>query len=134
MRDKAPDAAIFGTHALGRFRCGELAGQPAEGVRFPLLFVPNSTDPAATNFLDKFVAAHHRVPDYAAAFSYDATRLLLDAIRLGGPNRARVREAIRQLSPWKGITGPISWDGTGQNTRTNIWMGMIRNGAVTPIR
>jgi branched-chain amino acid transport system substrate-binding protein len=134
VRDKAPAAAIFGTHALGRFRFGELAGQPTEGVRFPLLFVPNSDDPATASFLKKFVAAHHRAPDYAAAFSYDATRLLLDAIRLGGLNRARVREAIRQLSPWKGITGPISWDGTGQNTRTNIWMGIIRNGAATPIR
>ena len=132
VRDRVPLAVLFGGHALGRARFGELAGRAAEGVRFPLLFVPKYGDAVTARFLDRFMAEHQRPPDYTAALSYDATRLLLAAIRHAGPNRARIRESLAQLSPWPGIAGPICFDGTGQNTRTNVCMGTIRHGAVVP--
>ena len=86
---------------------------------------PADTDTAA-RFIERFTAEHHHPPDYTAALTYDATRLLIEAIRRAGPNRARIREALAQLSPWPGIAGPIHFDGTGQNTRTNLCMGTIR--------
>jgi branched-chain amino acid transport system substrate-binding protein len=133
VREKCPASALFGTQSMGRSRFVELAGQSAAGVRFPLLFVPNPADPVSARFIDRFKTEHRREPDYTAALTYDATRLLLEAIRRGGLNRARIRQAIPQLSPWTGIAGPIRWDGTGQNTRSNVSMGVIRNGAVVPI-
>ena len=132
VRDQVPTAMLFGGHALGRSRFGELAGRAAEGVRFPRLFVPNHADAVTARFLDRFVADHQRPPDYTAILTYDATRLLLAAIRHAGPNRARIRESLAQLSPWPGIAGPICFDGTGQNTRTNVCMGTLRHGAVVP--
>ena len=111
----------------------ELAGPAAEGVRFPLLFAPDSADTNAAQFVARFTAAHHRAPDYPAAFTYDATRLLVEAIRRAGPNRARVREAPTQLSPWPGIGGTIHFDGTGQNTRADLSMGTIRDATIIPL-
>jgi hypothetical protein len=55
--------------------------------------------------------------DYAAAHAYDATRLLVAAIRKAGLNRARIRDAIQELSPYRGVTGEIRWDQLGQNAR-----------------
>jgi branched-chain amino acid transport system substrate-binding protein len=130
VREKVGTAAIFGGESMGRRRFTELAGSAAEGVRFPLLFVPNSADTTTAHFIERFTSEHHRPPDYTAALTYDATRLLVEAIRRAGPNRARIREALSQLSPWPGIAGTIHFDGTGQNTRTDLCLGTIRNGAV----
>ena len=134
VRAKLPAIALFGSHAMGRNPFLQLAGPAAEGVRFPLLFTPSHTGPAAARFLDRFAAEHHHPPDYTAALTYDATCLLIEAIGRAGPNRARIREALTRLSPWPGIAGVISFDGTGQNTRTNIGMGTIRDGVVIPVR
>ena len=133
VRSALATAAIFGSQSMSRRRFPELAGPAAEAVRFPLLFAPDSADTNAAQFVARFTAAHHRAPDYTAAFTYDSTRLLVKAIRRAGPSRARIRESLTQLSPWPGIGGLIHFDGTGQNTRTNICMGTIRDGAVVPL-
>jgi ABC-type branched-subunit amino acid transport system substrate-binding protein len=65
--------------------------------------------------------------------TYDATRLLLAAIDQAGPRRATVRQALADLSPWDGIAGTIHFDGTGQNTRTDLVLGSIRNGSPQPL-
>ena len=130
VRERMPGSVIFGTHSMSRARFLELASQAAEGVRFPQLFEPNHTEPATAHFLERFNRQQQHPPDYAAAMTYDATRLLIDAIGRGGLNRARIREALVQLSPWMGVAGVIRWDGTGQNTRTNVGMGTIRGGAI----
>jgi ABC-type branched-subunit amino acid transport system substrate-binding protein len=135
VRNKLPLQAhsgpvLFGSHSMGRARFRELAGPAAEGVRFPLLFTADPGDPRYSRFASRFQAERGRAPDYTAVLTYDATRLLIEAIRKAGPNRARIREALRQLSPWPGLAGPIQFDGTGQNTRTNICLGTISNGSV----
>jgi hypothetical protein len=121
---------VFGSHSMARTRFRELAGPAAEGVRFPLLFVPDLADATTARFIERFNQARGHSPDYASMLTYDATRLLIEAIRRAGPNRARIREMLTQLSPWHGIAGPVRFDGTGQNFRTNICMSTIRAGAV----
>jgi branched-chain amino acid transport system substrate-binding protein len=131
-RDATPGSLIFGSHSMGRACFLRLAGRAADGIRFPLLFVPAMDDPTTRRFVRQFKADQAHEPDYTAALAYDATWLLVEALRRGGLNRARIREAVLTLSPWNGITGMIRWDGTGQNTRTDIRMGAIRNGVVAP--
>lgn len=125
---------FFGSHTMGRTRFLELAGASAEGVHFPLLWDSSTASPAASSFVARFRAARGHAPDYAAVYTYDATRLLTAAIRQAGPNRGRIREALIALSPWSGLAGPVHFDGTGQNTATTIPLGTIRNGAVLPLR
>jgi branched-chain amino acid transport system substrate-binding protein len=124
---------IYGTHTMAHSRFLKLAGKAAEGIRFPLLYAPESTDPMNSRFVASFVATYQHAPDYTAALVYDATRLLLAAIDSAGPSRTRLRERLRELTPWSGIAGPIFFDGTGQNTRTNVIMGAICRGAVTSL-
>jgi branched-chain amino acid transport system substrate-binding protein len=133
-REKVPAAILFGSQAMGRTRFGQLAGPAADDVRFPLLFTPNLADTNSKCFIDCFTTEHGYAPDYAAALTYDATRLLIDAICQAGPSRAQIREALAQLSPWTGIAGSISFDGTGQNTRSNICLGTIRHGTIVPVK
>ncbi len=121
---------FFGSHTMGRTRFLELAGPAAEGVRFPLLWNPEAAAPAASSFVARFRAARGHSPDYAAVCTYDATRLLVAAIRQAGPNRARIREALISLTPWPGLAGPVHFDGTGQNTTAAIPIGTVQNGTI----
>ena len=132
LRKHLPNSQLFGSPSFGRSRFLQVAGAAAEGVRFPVLFTPDSKDPATVHFLERFRAEHDHEPDYTAALAYDATRLLLEAIRRAGPNRARIREALTQLSPWPSIAGPICFDGTGQNIWRAVRMGTITNGRILP--
>lgn len=130
IRQRLADTAIFGTHQMGRSRFLQLAGEAAEGVRFPLLWTPDESDAVTRKFTAAFKVRFGQEPDYAAALSFDATRLLIAATRQGGLDRSRIREALIKLSPWQGIAGMIEWDGTGQNLRKVSRMGTIHNGQI----
>jgi ABC-type branched-subunit amino acid transport system substrate-binding protein len=124
---------VYGAPAMGRARFVELAGASAEGVRFPLLACPDAADSRAATFIANFLRARGRRPDYAALLMHDGTRLLTEAIQRAGPNRARIREALAQCSPWVGVGGPVHFDGTGQNTVANLRMATIHNGAIASL-
>jgi branched-chain amino acid transport system substrate-binding protein len=113
---------IVGGATLGRRVFGEEAGAAAEGAQFPLLF--DDTHPEAAAFVSRYRERWKTTPDYLAAHSYDAVRLVTDAIRRAGPNRALIRDALAQTPTWPGVTGPIGWDSTGRNTRlptVGVW-------------
>jgi ABC-type branched-subunit amino acid transport system substrate-binding protein len=117
--------AVVGGAPLGRRTFAEAAGGAAQGVAFPLLFDPE--EPGASAFVRAYEARWGVAPDYLAAHAYDAVRLVADAVRAAGPNRALVRDAIAALAPWPGVCGPVSWDVTGRNQRP-VSMGVWRNG------
>jgi ABC-type branched-subunit amino acid transport system substrate-binding protein len=130
VRDRLGQVPLFGSCATARTRFLELAGESAEGMHVPLLFARQPHDEVAARFSARFLAERHHAPDYSAALGYDATRLLIDAIHRAGPNRARIRDALVQLSPWPGIAGPIAFDGTGQDRRASLSFGTVRAGIV----
>lgn len=88
-------------------------------VWHPVLLDPQDTN-AWTSFSSAFKAEFHRAPDFSAAASYDATHLLLQSIQDTGPSRAKVRNALANSVAFKGISGLIDFDGTGQNLRATF--------------
>ena len=99
--------------------------EAAEGVLFPLLFDPGS--PGAAAFARAYEARWGSPPDFLAAHAHDGMRLLIDAVRRAGPNRALIRDALSALAPWSGVTGTVSWDATGRN-KTPVALGVWRDG------
>lgn len=130
IREHAPPARLFGIHTMGQNRFRQMAGPAAEGVRFPALFVPDSSHSDTVRFLASFQPLESAPPDYTAALAYDAMRLLLDALQRSGLKRNQLRESIGQLTPRIGIAGSMQFDGTGQNTRSNLGMAEITKGAL----
>jgi ABC-type branched-subunit amino acid transport system substrate-binding protein len=120
---------VFGGATLGRIAFREEAGDAAEGAIFPLLVVPS---PAWHDFAERFGSRFGREADYAAGHGHDAVRLLVAAVRKAGPNRPRILDEVRALSPWAGVTGTISFDPLGQNERT-VSLGTIRGGRIEPL-
>jgi branched-chain amino acid transport system substrate-binding protein len=129
IREKGFAGSVFGGPCMGRRSFIEEAGKAADGVVFPLLYAGSA---ASKSFEDKFVCRFGKQPDYLAAHTYDAVNLLVAAIQKAGLNRVRICDALRELSPWQGVTGSIRWDGLGSNSR-RVGLGTIRNGCVLPV-
>lgn len=124
LRQRGFVGRLLGGPWVARREFLQTAGTRAEGLVFPLL---EEDSPAFQHFARVFVARFGVAPDYAAAQAYDSTRLLVAAIRKAGLNRIRIYDAIRELSPWDGVTGTITWDMVGQNVRT-VRLGKIQHG------
>ena len=54
-------------------------------------------------------------PGIGAAEAYDAVRVLAASLRQSGPNRARLRDALGQVSAFAGASGVISFDHAGND-------------------
>ncbi len=128
LREAGFAGEVFGGPAMGRRRFVEEAGRAAEGVVFPLLVEPGKRWPA---FQEEFKRRFQRSPDYAAACTYDAVHLLAAAVRRAGLNRARIGDALRDLSPWEGVAGSLRWDALGGNTRP-VRLATIKDGRAVP--
>ena len=126
VRKKDFKGSIFAGPCAGSRRFMEEAGRAAEGVVFPLLYRP---DKRSRDFEEEFTKRLGRCPDYLAAHTYDAVNLLVAAIRKARLNRPRICDAVRELSPWQGITGRIRWDSLGSNSRP-VGLGTVRAGRV----
>lgn len=124
LREAGYRGTVFGGPSMGRRRFVEQAARAADGVLFPLLFTPGE---GQREFLTRFTGRVHKPPDYAAAAAYDAVSLVVAAVRKAGLNRARIRDALRELSPYGGVSGRIEWDALGGNARP-VALGTIREG------
>jgi ABC-type branched-subunit amino acid transport system substrate-binding protein len=134
LQEQLPGVTIFGGPAMARSQFLRLAGTFAERPVFPMVSAFENDSPRLADFVGQFAAETGREPDYTAALTYDATRLLLEAVQSAGPSRPGVRRALVDASGWSGCAGTIAFDGTGQNTRTNVSMAHWRSGRITPLR
>ena len=71
--------------------------------------------------------------DYAAIYAYDATNLVIAAIRKAGLNRVRIRDAIQEMSPYNGASGVIEFDGLGRNTGS-VGLATVHEGRITTVK
>ncbi|MHC4087521.1 MAG: ABC transporter substrate-binding protein [Planctomycetota bacterium] len=124
VRERNFAGPVFGGPCMGRRGFLEEAGRAADGVIFPSLYTPRKN---SDSFEKKFTSRFGYRPDYLAAHTYDTVNLLIAAIRKAGLNRARIRDAVRELSPWAGVTGAVKWDTLGGNSRT-VQLGTVRAG------
>jgi branched-chain amino acid transport system substrate-binding protein len=112
------------------------AGALAEGVYLSSSYYP--AIPSAAN--RRFVQAFHRkypeagMPNQPAAATYDAIYLLRDVIARAGSDRAAVRRALAGVGsatpPFEGVTGTVAFDANGDVPNQNVYIGLVRHGAV----
>ena len=126
LRTAGCGVRVFGGPWMGQGVFLGEAGDAAEGVVFPRLFVPSQ---ASADFQQAFVERTGRQPDYLSAHSYDAIRLIIKALHQSGLNRAGLCQALKAQSGYTGVTGAFHWDKLGSNTRP-VGLGIVQAGAV----
>jgi branched-chain amino acid transport system substrate-binding protein len=105
-----------------------IAGAAVEGDYFSTHYSPEETTPAVQNFVQKFQAKYHSMPDCMAALGYDSAMILADAIkRAGSAEPAKIRDAIAATKDFVGVTGTISIDPDRNASKSAVIL-TVKNG------
>ena len=121
MKQLGMNIPLFQSHGFGNRKYVEQAGVAAEGILFPagrLLVVDDLPD---TQPQKKLLATYKK--DYEAAYkedvstfgghAYDALLIVTEALKkAGGPDRAKVRDAIESLQGLVGTAGIYNFSAT----------------------
>ena len=127
LRDAGIDCTVYGPDRAVGPEFLEQAGEAAEGFVFTYPLDPRADDERQRTFRDRYRERFAEEPDANACFTYDGTRLLIDAIRKAGLNRARIRDALYEVRTYEGVSGTIRFDRT-QNNVTPVILGHVEKG------
>ena len=130
LRGAGFHGTILGGPTAARAAFLRAAGAAAEGVLAPL---PAQTGPAWEGFAQAYETRWRESPDGAAAYGYDAVRLVAAALRDAGLNRALIRDAVAPLAPWPGASGTVTWSTLGRNERA-VALGSWVDGRLRVVR
>ena len=115
-----------GPPAIGNKTVLDLAKEAAEGLIGFINSVPGMNE---TN--RKFVEAYRKEfntdPDTEAPWTYDALNILINAIRKGGEDRAKIREAILATQGYEGTYGMYNFTPDGEGLHGGPFA-VIKNG------
>ena len=104
-------AVLLGADGWDSPKLTEIGGEAMEGAYLSNHYSVDDPSPAVRQFVQAYRKAYGAVPDSIAALSYDATRLVADAIRRAGSTEGkRVRDALASTAGFRGVTGTISFD------------------------
>ena len=114
---------LFQSHGFGNIRYAEAAGAAAEGIIFPcgLLLVAESLPdahpqkPLLMQYKTEYETLHKEEASAFGGYAYDALNMVAAAVRTGGTDRARVRDALEGLRNFTGVGGVFSFSPTDHN-------------------
>jgi branched-chain amino acid transport system substrate-binding protein len=131
IRNIKTDKQIFGSLSVfGERDLTDLSLKNYEGVALISpgdLFLSNGSV-----FSKEYKKMYGRFPGAAAAFSFDVTNLLIEAIRSAYPDREKVQKSLA-LIHYQGVTGLIQFDEKGNRIGTPGLI-EIKNGVPVPIK
>lgn len=104
-------AVLLGADGWDSPKLTEIGGEAIDGAYFSNHYSVDEPSPAVREFVRAYWKAYGAAPDSIAALSYDAARLIADAIRRAGSTEGkRVRDALASTAGFRGVTGTISFD------------------------
>ncbi len=111
---------FMGADAWGSAELMTLCGDLCKGHYFSTHYAAAGATGATKDFIEKYQAKYGYTPDDVAALTWDATRLVLEAIQSTGGlsgnlrnDRAAIRDAMAAIEEFDGITGSMRFDDEG---------------------
>jgi branched-chain amino acid transport system substrate-binding protein len=103
--------AIVGGNGFNSPKLAEIAQAAAEGTIVGSPWFADREDAKVKKFVADYTAkTGGRGPDQFAAQAYDGTYLVAQALKVGGTNRDKVRDALAAIKDYEGVTGKFSFD------------------------
>lgn len=130
LRANGFTGAIMGPDALLDHDLIVQLGADAEGMYVTSVGIPvtDLTTPQAAKFRNAYLKRYQVEPEVFGATSYEATQIILQAIKVGGSNRMAVLEAVRATNNHQSMFGPISFDQNGDVKQKIVSANTISNG------
>ncbi|MDP2846993.1 MAG: ABC transporter substrate-binding protein [Humidesulfovibrio sp.] len=118
---------FMGSDAWGSAELMTLCGKDCVGQFFSTHYAAAGAQGATKEFIDRYTTKYKYVPDDVAALTWDATRLVLQAIQAVGKvekdikaERKLVRDALAGIKEFAGITGNMKFAGTGDPNKCAV--------------
>ncbi len=109
----------------------ELAGAASEGLLCSQAGIPPQA--ASKKFLDAFKKKFGNEPIIYAPFTYDATNLLIEAMKKANSADPKTYLPELQKISYSGATGPIAFDDKGDRKDAEITIFTMKGGKIEPI-
>ena len=104
-------AVLLGADGWDSPKLVEIGGAAMEGAYFSNHYSVDDPSPVVRAFVETYKRAYAAEPDSIAALSYDAARVLFDAMRRAGSTEGkRLRDALAETKDFAGVTGKITMD------------------------
>ncbi|GAB6061987.1 ABC transporter substrate-binding protein [Deferrisoma palaeochoriense] len=111
---------FMGSDAWGSAELMTLCGDDCKGHYFSTHYAAAGATGATKEFIERYKAKYGYTPDDVAALTWDATRIVLQAIQdTGGltgdlgKDRKAIRDAMASIKEFQGITGKMRFDEQG---------------------
>jgi branched-chain amino acid transport system substrate-binding protein len=104
----------------------ELGGRAVQGLHVAQYFDRQGQQPVFVAFRQAFMARYGRQPGFAEVGAFDATSVVLQAIRQRQGNET-LRDAVRRIRPFDGLQQSIVFDNYGDASR-KLYITRIENG------
>ncbi|MGI8438325.1 MAG: ABC transporter substrate-binding protein [Chthoniobacterales bacterium] len=102
-------------------KLSEIGGSAIEGSYFSTHFSPKDTNPKVQDFVKRYQAKYHELPDGMAPLGYDAMMVLAQAMNTAGStDGAKVRDALAAIKDFDGVTGKITIDPKRNATKAAV--------------
>ena len=102
-------------------KLAEIGGVALNGCYFSTHFSPKDKAPKVQDFVTKYQAKFHAMPDGMAPLGYDAMAILGEAIKTAGStDAAKIRDALASVKDFDGVTGKITIDAKRNATKSAV--------------
>ena len=103
------ESVLLGADGWDSPKLMEIGGPAIEGAYLSNHYSVDDPSPAVRQFVDAYKARFGSEPDSIATLTYDATRLLADAItRAGSTEGKRIRDALASTQDFAAVTGSVT--------------------------
>lgn len=114
-------ATLLGGDGWDSPEMAKIAGDAIENGCFTNHYSPNDPRLEVVEWVRKYQTKYGITPDALATLAYDATNLLLEAIRRAGTdNPIKVKEAMSLIKDFKTVSGNISFDAQGNPVKSAV--------------
>jgi len=107
----------------------KIAGDAINGGYFTNHYSPNDPRPEVQTWVKKYETKFGSKPDALATLAYDATTLMLEAIKAANSDKpSEVRNALQNFKGLKTVSGSISYDASGNPIKDIVIMKYTKTG------
>lgn len=125
-RERGIRATLIGPDGWDSPDLVKVAGEAVEGGYFSNHYSPDDTRPEVVAWVKKYKEKFGQTPDALGTLAYDATNVLLEAIRrANSDDPVKIREALASIKGFQGVTGESAMDENGNAVKSAVILQLV---------